>query len=134
MASTNVGQDNPFSIRAPALQMPPGMPTGVVHPYGSGATAPAQNVPAHGGPLIGGNLGITPPAPPKARQTTRRDREERSADRARPRNQHEAERAQVESDGLDSRIQLRITRLLACETSDRTVSREFTALRACPCD
>ena len=60
--------------------------------------------------------------------TTRRDREERTADRRAARDLSRHERQRVDEEGLEHRVQSWITRLLAAEKTTRTLAQEFVAL------
>ena len=100
------GRNSPI-IPPPSFRLP-SLPSGPVHPYGSGTSAPTTSkcTTAYGGPL-----GITPEP---SRKTTIREREERAEERYATRFADRAERERFHAD-RDSQIRDWITRLLATE-------------------
>ena len=108
----------PLLRRISTSQQTPAGPA--VHPYGSGAARSPS------GPRSDGERFFTPPNTPRG-GPTRRDREERQADRDASRWPHINEDKRIAQEGLEARIQDWITRLLACEQTCRNVSREYIA-------
>ena len=112
------------------FSLPPLRAAGPGFPYGSGARS-APRLGSHspaGGPTYG-PMGLTPmvtprgsPSPPRARSTTRREREDRAGSREERRAEAHYEEQRAQSD-VEGRVRDWVARLMAVEQAQRNLAQ-----------